>query len=131
MPQLNHLSCFHAFALHREICEYYLPRTPENPRGLVFPETIGLSYEELIPQVVWRGTDFGYLYNFNPSLRRPILDVDVSNRLNMRGGKINVKTAATHAIRQVYDKLIPRWKGVVWTAVAERDAEFVNRIRSL
>mmetsp|Transcript_2194 Transcript_2194/g.3893 ORF Transcript_2194/g.3893 Transcript_2194/m.3893 type:complete len:633 (-) Transcript_2194:77-1975(-) len=126
MPQMNHLSCYHYWALHHQICHYYLPRTLGNPEGLVFAETIGVkSWDELIPQVVWRGTDFSYLHKMEPSLRPPNFDMDVASQLDL-SGKVDQRTAATHAIRQVYEELIPRWKGVVWTAEAEREAEAVN-----
>jgi len=130
MPQLNHLSCFHYWISTGQVCEYYYERTPENPNGLVFPETLGLEFDELIPQVVWRGTDFSYLHKLYPELRTPNFDMDVG--LVKSGDMNSLKLAATKAMREVYNELIPRWKGVVWTAEAERDAELriMNRIKA-
>ena len=130
MPQLNHLSCFHYWISTGQVCDYYYERSQENPNGLVFPETLGLEFEELIPQVVWRGTDFSYLHKLYPELRTPNFDMDVG--LVKSGDMNSLKLAATKAMREVYNELIPRWKGVVWTAEAERDAELriMNRIKA-
>ena len=49
--------------------------------------------------------------------------MDVGSKLTKIPYEFNVKVAATRAMREVYDQLIPRWKSVVWTAEAERDAE--------
>jgi hypothetical protein len=38
MPQWNHLHCFHYWTMHRQICGYCLPWSPENSDGLVFGE---------------------------------------------------------------------------------------------
>jgi len=128
MPQKNHLSCFHYFALHGIICDYYLQRSPSNPQGLVFPENIEgvTSWDDLIPQVVWRGTDFSYLHKLFPRLRPPDFDMDVASQIDL-SDKVDKPTAATYAMRQVYDELIPRWKGVVLTAEAEREAEQLGK----
>ncbi|KAL7553009.1 hypothetical protein ACHAWF_016247 [Thalassiosira exigua] len=122
IPQINHLSCFHDWAMHHRVCASYLPREPSNPAGLVFGETIGLEWDDLIPQVVWRGTDFSYLHKMVPNLRQPDFEADLSGRIDP-SERVDKRTAATNALRQVYDQLIPRWKGVVWTAEAERAAE--------
>lgn len=127
MPQLNQLSCYHFWTLHKQICNYYLPRSPTNPHGLVFGETIGLRWNDLTPQVVWRGTDFSYLHKMEPHLRTPNFEMDVASQIDL-SGRVNKKTAATQAMRAVYDELIPRWKGVVWTAEAHREAEERDRV---
>ena len=123
MAQINHVSCYQTFAAHNMVCPYYLPRSPGNPQGLVFEETVGLHWDNLIPQVVWRGTDFSYLHRLYPRLRQPDFEMDVGSKLTKIPYEFNVKVAATRAIREVYDQLIPRWKSVVWTAEAEREAE--------
>ncbi len=132
MPQNNHLACFETFAAHPgAICPMLLPRVRGNPRGLVFEETVGLGWNGLIPSVVWRGTDFSYLHRFYPRLRQPNFERDVGSKLESSRIEYNAKEvaaqatrdAATRAMREVYDQLIPRWKSVVWTAEAEREAE--------
>jgi hypothetical protein len=131
MPQWNHLHCFHYWTMHRQICGYYLPRSPENREGLVFGEYLGLAYDDLIPQVVWRGTDFSYLHKLLPDLRRPDFREDVAGKVgasSSSSSRVNSSTrsAAVDAMRVIYDELIPRWRGVVLTAEAERDAERIN-----
>lgn len=129
VPQHNHLECYVHWMQTGEVCFQYKQRGMDdpnsnwnNPKGLVYPENIGLEFEELIPQVVWRGTDFSYLHKLYPALRQPSFEMDIASQIDL-SERTDQKTAATHAIRQVYDDLIPRWKGVVWTAEAEREAE--------
>ncbi|KAL7491036.1 hypothetical protein ACHAWT_001260, partial [Skeletonema menzelii] len=126
MPQNNHLACFETYAAsaHQVICPMHLPRDHGNPRGLVFEETVGLGWDDLIPSVVWRGTDFSYLRRFYSRLRQPDFGKDIGVKLNNKfSNEVDVNVAATRAIREVYGQLIPRWKSVVWTAEAEREAE--------
>ena len=123
MPQHNHLGCYHYWLQHKVVCPFYLQRDEiTNPHGLVYPENIGLSFEELIPQVVWRGTDFSFLHKMRPELRKPQFDWDIASQIDL-SDKSDKKISATKAMREIYDELIPRWKGVVWTAEAEREAE--------
>eukprot|EP00574_Skeletonema_japonicum_P000065 CAMPEP_0201739506 /NCGR_PEP_ID=MMETSP0593-20130828/45813_1 /ASSEMBLY_ACC=CAM_ASM_000672 /TAXON_ID=267983 /ORGANISM="Skeletonema japonicum, Strain CCMP2506" /LENGTH=565 /DNA_ID=CAMNT_0048233779 /DNA_START=104 /DNA_END=1801 /DNA_ORIENTATION=- len=123
MAQINHVSCFQTFAAHQMVCPYYLARSPGNPQGLVFEETVGLGWDELIPSVVWRGTDFSYLHRLYPRLRQPDFEMDIGSKLEKIPYEYNIKVAATRAMRVAYDELIPRWKSVIWTAEAEREAE--------
>jgi hypothetical protein len=127
LPQINHLGCFQNWSLHHRVCDYFLPRTPKNPRGLIFGETIQMRYHDLIPQIVWRGTDFTYLQKMFPSLRRPNFETDVVLKTQSSSRWVDKKIAATGAMREIYASLVPRWKGVVWTAEAERDAERANK----
>lgn len=140
-PQKNHLHCLDEWTEELEryqkeeeaamaavelprVCPYYRPRNERNALGLVYGETIGIaSWEELIPTVVWRGTDFpGYLHHVR-DFRQPDFERDVAKKL-VTSGKVDDDTAeaAVDAMREVYDYLIPRWKGVVLTAEAELEA---------
>ncbi|KAL7465301.1 hypothetical protein ACHAXS_005628 [Conticribra weissflogii] len=145
-PQKNHLHCLDEWAeelvrYEREeamalaggtaaatavemprVCPYYRPRNERNALGLVYGETVGItSWEELIPTVVWRGTDFpGYLHHVR-DFRQPDFEQDVGKRVSNGGGGDEAE-AAVKAMREVYDYLIPRWKGVVLTAEAELEA---------
>ena len=139
MPQYNHLHCFHYWTMHQQICEYYLPKSKSNSNGLVFGKSLKLNYDNLIPQVVWRGTDFSYLSKLMPQLRRPNFESDILsvNKLLQLQQQPNAdeeeqriytpaRNAAIESMRGIYNELIPRWKGVVWTAEAERDAQQIN-----
>ena len=56
------------------------------------------------------------------NLRSPKFDSDVEPKIE--GVKLkDVNSTATRAMKEVYDELVPRWQGVVWTAEAEREAE--------
>lgn len=106
MPRA-HTDCFVKWLMrNREPCELFLP-TPD-----------ALPWDELIPQLVWRGTDFQFL-SFQNSLERPSFEKYVDGKTNP---KADQKLAATQILRRNFDKLIPRWKGVVYTAESEIEA---------
>jgi len=54
MPVAQHLKCFHAWAEKQTVC-------PALSKNLVYGDEYGIQWEDLIPQVVWRGSDFNYL----------------------------------------------------------------------
>lgn len=87
-------------------------------------EQLDEKWEDLIPQVVWRGSDFGYLNHFEllagTSFEAYLGGLDESL------GETERREAATRAMRESYNELRPRWRGVVWTAEAEREAEANN-----
>ena len=90
--------------------------------------SISSHLQDLIPQVVWRGTDFGYMGNhINANLRRPTPKEDIDDKI--KGTPLDFmnpqekKEAATAELLKIYDDLIPRWKGVVLTAEAEVEAQ--------
>eukprot|EP01082_Thalassiosira_pseudonana_P015071 g13379.t1 g13379 contig8:554464-557723(-) len=87
-----HLTCFADWAAGGSACN--------------FGEEHDLEYDDLIPQLVWRGTDFGYLANVHPEFRRPLNDA-----------------ADADVLRSKYDNLVPRWKGVILTSDSEAEHE--------
>ncbi|KAL7540593.1 hypothetical protein ACHAWF_006729 [Thalassiosira exigua] len=124
MPGL-HLGCFEEWSRSKRVCAGFRPvakdASNEATHGeLAFGEALGLTWDDLIPQVVWRGTDFGYL----PSLRRPRLIRPLGNGIEKMVERRKAehprlrdkKRAATEALRESYERLAPRWKGVVLTA---------------
>jgi hypothetical protein len=126
VPQ-KHLGCFIHWIEHGDVCEEFLPRGPTNQFGLVFGESVSLTWEDLIPQVVWRGTDRGFFSSgLGPRLRRPNFEKDVVREMSDTSDNM---TVALDGMRKVYDELVPRWKGVVWTAEAESEA--MNKSGSL
>ncbi|KAL3827149.1 hypothetical protein ACHAXA_006704 [Cyclostephanos tholiformis] len=73
MPAPEHLYCLEKWVIHREVCPELRARSASDVDGeLVYGEEVGLAWEDLIPQVVWRGTDFSYLTRVYPTLRKPI-----------------------------------------------------------
>jgi hypothetical protein len=75
-------------------------------------------WDTLIPQVVWRGTDFVYLQTLYPELGRPSLDSHIAPHLP-RESTIGLKKQAIQALESAKAGLVPRWKGVLHTADAE------------
>lgn len=105
-------------------CDDYLPRRDGK---IKYGDVLGLSWDDLIPQVVWRGTDFTYLTTMLVQpYRQPYYWQDMEEQIKeqqLANEEISTKEAATNALEGVYDELLPRWKGVVWTAKAEVEAE--------
>jgi hypothetical protein len=75
-------------------------------------------WDTLIPQVVWRGTDFVYLQTLYPELGRPSLDSHIAPHLD-RGTTMDLKQQAIRALESAKKGLVPRWKGILHTADAE------------
>jgi len=71
MPVASHLNCFETWATHKIICKQLRSITSDEQAELVYGEDLGLEWKDLIPQVVWRGTDFSYLTKVYPILQKP------------------------------------------------------------
>ncbi|KAL7532469.1 hypothetical protein ACHAWF_004144 [Thalassiosira exigua] len=125
MPQTNHLSCFDEWASHNSVCGSWKARVPGKFQGLVFGKEFGLKWNDLIPQVVWRGTDFSYLTKIGRRLHRPDMKYTLDRVVatyDPEEVEADPKGAAVRALWNAYDRLLPRWKGVAWTAEAELEA---------
>ena len=87
---------------------------------------LDLAFEELIPQVVWRATDFNYLSMLqNPRLQTPFnnpIEYEIKNRQEGLTDQLSMKRVTTEVLREHYNEITPRWKGTVLTAEAELDA---------
>mmetsp|Transcript_18019 Transcript_18019/g.32746 ORF Transcript_18019/g.32746 Transcript_18019/m.32746 type:complete len:583 (+) Transcript_18019:50-1798(+) len=132
MPEAHHLHCFkHWSGNAGEVCPTLQAAGREGlPGALVFGEEFGLSWENLIPQVVWRGADFGYLGHGHHTVRSTskelVNKVSTWERLGRIPHGRNKPRAAAYAMSQAYENLIPRWQGVFWTAEAEFDAQYTS-----
>ncbi|KAL7531974.1 hypothetical protein ACHAXR_004343 [Thalassiosira sp. AJA248-18] len=85
MPEAHSLPCFGLWAKYGRVCNELRPAGHDMTAKMVFGEEFGLHWEthnklmlaslvniqDLIPQVVWRGTDFSYLTIAQPKLRKP------------------------------------------------------------
>ena len=61
-PEAHHLPCFEQWAIHKTTCASLRAKSKEDPRGeLVYSKEFGIKWKDLKDQIVWRGTDFGYL----------------------------------------------------------------------
>jgi hypothetical protein len=131
MPMTGvHLNCFEQWFTSRQICKNFLPSYLK-PGGLVFGEDVGLYWDDLIPQLVWRGTDFPFLSNHN-NLEQPSFDRYVRDKIVETNGDnpppLPPNEVATAILRENYHRLVPRWKGVVLTAESEIEALQTNAI---
>lgn len=118
MPERSHLLCFREWANNQRLCKDLRERLDYGD------DLEDKSFYNLWPQVIWRGTDFGYLGNIYPDWEQPKygdLSKDFRGRIpRNRFGKLR---AALASLEENYSKLVPRWQGVVLTAKAFRDAE--------
>jgi len=119
MPEWYHLLCFEQWVTSGTVCNELTAATHEHGahNGLEFGEENGLDWDGLIPQLIWRGSDFCYL----PSLTRPQKIKPYAYKLSP--GQQNTDELATQALRENYDQLTHRWKGVTLTAESEQEAK--------
>ena len=133
MPRGDHLDCYADWAEqyhldddddgsttnnNKEVCNKYKPRNYNNNRGMPFGTILGLQWDNLINQLVWRGGGMGFLNDFHLGLRAPEFELDVVMPM-----KENGNLSAVDALKLNYFQYLPRWQGVVWNAEAERDAK--------
>ena len=121
-----HLNCFETWFVNRKICHQFLPSYLK-PGGLIFGSDVGLSWDDLIPQLIWRGTDFPFL--FKNDLEQPRYEMYINNNNNSgETDSSNTIEAITARLRQNYDRITPRWRGVLYTAESEIDARRSNTL---
>ena len=148
-PVRPHMPCFDEWQLHGRVCNDLQPAqvTPTvggDPRGnsggeefrgiasfaggLVFGQELGLIskptyWNDLIPQIIWRGTDFVFLHTMFPKMRRPNFARDIAPKESItRNGGEN-KRWAIDALWGMGEMLQPRWRGVLLTSEAELEAD--------
>ena len=119
----EHLDCFVSWSLTKEVCSQFQPRQDYGGQGMVFGE--GQAYEDLTPQVIWRGTDFPFL-NLQNNLDQPEYEDYIEG--NIDPNSANPLVDAIAIMRQKYSQLVPRWQGVVLTAEAEQEALRTNSL---
>ncbi|KAL7509011.1 hypothetical protein ACHAXN_006045 [Cyclotella atomus] len=144
MPVKPHLPCFESWqqSVFRDktpgrVCGYLLPEQIDE--GLNDSETVGVqhglmfaanaSWDTLIPQVIWRGTDFVFLHTMFQSMRVPDFEADVKPKIASLQGEDVISKAAIRAVWELGDEvLLPRWRGVLLTSQAELEArELTNK----
>ena len=145
-PVRPHMPCFDEWQLYGRVCAGLQPaqvKPADDPSGqdggeeftglasfasgLVFGQELGLIskpnyWNELIPQIIWRGTDFVFLHTMFPKMRRPDYERDISPKESTRLGGEN-KRWAIDALWEMGEMLQPRWRGVLLTSEAELEAE--------
>ena len=146
MPQSPrpHIPCFDEYQVTGQVCQALRPRVmnaqsnaaavdgAHDPktgqhfqRGLVFGKELGLLgkpdyWDNLIPQVIWRGTDFMFLHTLFPDMRAPTYEEDIKDKEHT----FKSKTDAIKALWELGDDVLtPRWRGVLLTSEAELEHE--------
>ncbi|KAL9187137.1 hypothetical protein ACHAXT_010857 [Thalassiosira profunda] len=95
--------------------------------GLVFGQEMGLLdgpdyWDELVPQVVWRGTDFMFLHTLFPDMRAPTYRDDIAP-IEAQFGDDKTRSAIDALWALGDDVLTPRWRGVLLTSEAEQESQ--------
>jgi hypothetical protein len=130
-PVMPHLPCFHEWQTAATTTLSESGQEVEDQEEVVCdalqPPVYGSVINEndywdrLVPQIVWRGTDFGFLdYNLLPGMRAP----DPQSDIPWRGRKFtNEYEKKRYAIESLLgmgsESLLPRWRGVLMTSLAE------------
>lgn len=127
MPAPQHLECFVEWLANEKVCAEWRAKGVGGKRNagkLEFGEKAKLGWNDLIPQVVWRGTDFSFLPTLQERtsrLKHP------DSRRYVREGEKDRRSRAIQALNDKYDTLLPRWKAAALTATAEREAQGTDR----
>ena len=103
----HHLPCFVRYAEGKGICPLFQMPSQATPE---------LSWHQLTPQLVWRGTDFLFL-PLQTRLVRPTF-----GKYAVDDPNADQYEAVTAKLKQEFGTLLPRWKGVVLTAESEIEA---------
>jgi hypothetical protein len=123
MPQREHLYCFMNWV---EVGGRYACK--ELRQDLPFGVEGSDGWDDLIPQVIWRGTDFSFLSSLQEKhhrLKTP--DARSYGSTEIYGNK---RDKAIKGLIDDYDELLPRWKAAALSAVAELQAHRHNRVQT-
>jgi len=131
-PDSINMHCFRSYVTseHTSVCQSIKPASPtDGGEGLVFGEEFGLKWENLKPQVVWRGTDFGYLQHISHNKFRNVrYEEDFKDKIPYPDSTEpehvwENRIAALNNMRENYETYNPRWQGVVLTGEAELEVD--------
>jgi hypothetical protein len=103
-PHWFYLSCLYEYRINNaEDCEWAeaIDRT--------------LSWDDLLPTLIWRGSDFGFSHNYNEFKFPGVKLIDLAN--------LTTRNETVQALLQRWDYLTPRWRGVALSADAELKGE--------
>ena len=128
MPTWQHAGCFMDWVEKGEVCAHFLPKThPDSKSGLVYSKEPANEHEaveqwhSLTPQLIWRGSDFGFLNCLFPNIHKPDVEKAILPQLEnfSRHGPKAHPALKAHLLLEKWDTLTPRWKGVALTDQAE------------
>ena len=113
----EHLTCMLRWATRKEVCPFFH----------INPEWSTYAWEELTPQLVWRGTDFNFI-SIQKAHERPQFEKYYQEETD---SNVDPMEATTEVLKQNFSKLLPRWQGAVLTADAEIEARRTNTMPKL
>lgn len=146
MPVWHHVPCFTEWQQHGKVCSSWRlqgatagllgrenslvvwaddaidgGKTSDNDAAMIQRDSKS-TWDELVSQLIWRGSDFGFLHCIYRGRKNGLLlgsfDDHVKPRLSLLGE--NARGVAL-ALMENLENLTPRWKGVAFTAMAELD----------
>lgn len=130
MPVWHHLPCFRQWQQSATVCPPYKERAGN--AGFLLDATAvsrGMPmeriWENLIPQIVWRGSDFGFLWCVHPQLRLIDFGMDIAKRISLSQCRDSAR-GILQCLSQLWEILTPRWRAVFWTMEAELDLHEIS-----
>ena len=118
MPKSLHLYAAEHFALYGQVHDQLKTMAKSYSKNGPFG-----VWEELTPTVVWRGCDFQYLTSLQKRHMR-MKWPQPSQFIKLSTNRKNRRQVAIRKLREHYNSLLPRWKGVVLSEEAKVE---VNR----
>lgn len=118
MPKSLHLYAAEHFALYGQVHDQLKTMAKSYSKNGPFG-----VWEELTPTVVWRGCDFQYLTSLQKRHMR-MKWPQPSQFIKLSANRKNRRQVAIRKLREHYNSLLPRWKGVVLSEEAKVE---VNR----
>ena len=118
MPIWPHLKCFETFRYDGKVCNKFSPMSVTNRFGIYFEEEKTM-YDNLIPQIIWRGSDYPFLKcRQGGGSKWSVSQMDIPGPNNPEG----FVSGLTH----LWGQLSPRWKAVTLSLQAELEAANSN-----
>lgn len=135
MPVWHHLPCLRQWQQSATLCRTY--RTRAEGAGLIGGEEASLHaaenampfeqrWESLIPQIIWRGSDFGFIWCVHPDLRLIDFGTDIAKRISLSQCGDSAR-GILQCLTQLWEILTPRWRAVYWTIEADLDVEEMSK----
>ena len=124
MPLWPHLKCFETFRYDGKVCNKFSPVSATNRFGIYFEEEKTI-FNNLIPQIIWRGSDYPFLKCRQVGgTKWSIKPMDVPGPNNPEG--------LVNGLTHLWDQLNPRWKAVTLSLQAELEAKnaYPNEVKS-
>ena len=144
MPVWTHVPCFGEWQMQGTICEERRLRrdvawkmgggdtTPvagwlQSMSEQKVPYPWLSTWDKLIPTLIWRGTDYTFLMCIRPKLliEGQLWGKGISPRLETLG---KTTRGVVQSLLDIWDILLPRWKGVALTAAAQLEAQEASSI---